>query len=222
MMSRTTRLGLAALVLALPVYAGCASPNVVRSLEAENLSLKEERTRLKRDKVELERQLGSYEAQLQAAGTQLDELRNLSQPAYDELTQLGVSIERRGSSLVFSIPSEITFASGQAELSAGGRNAVRAVANRLRSEYPNAIYWIEGHTDSDPIRRSPFKSNRDLSIARAMSVLRYMVESASMPDSQFIVAGFGEYLPVAPNDTAANKARNRRVEIVVNPSQAGR
>ena len=75
--------------------------------------------------------------------------------------------------------------------------------------------WVGGHTDSDPIVKSKFASNRDLSLARAMAVLRYLVDDAGIKDGQCAVVGFGEYRPLTANDSSASKARNRRVEITV-------
>jgi chemotaxis protein MotB len=118
--------------------------------------------------------------------------------------------------MVITIPSSITFGSGRAELSNGGRSALTVVARTLLNEFSAGEYWIEGHTDNDPIVKSKFATNRDLSLARAMAVLHYLVEETGVPDGQCVVAGWGEYRPVAANDGDAGKARNRRVEIVVN------
>jgi chemotaxis protein MotB len=120
--------------------------------------------------------------------------------------------------MVISIPSSITFASGQATLSKEGQKALQNVASTLKKEYPGAKYGIEGHTDSDPIKKSKFTSNRDLSIARAMAVLTYLVEECKIPDESCIVAGHGQYDPIGSNKSDSDKAKNRRVEIVVHQS----
>jgi chemotaxis protein MotB len=117
--------------------------------------------------------------------------------------------------MVISIRSAITFPSGQAALSKEGQKAIRNVASSLKKTYPGAKYGIEGHTDTDPIKKSKFPSNRDLSIARAMAVLTYLVEECGLPDDQCIVAGHGQYDPVVANKSESDKANNRRVEIVV-------
>jgi chemotaxis protein MotB len=116
---------------------------------------------------------------------------------------------------VISIPSEITFSSGKAELSERGKDALTVVARTLLDDYPSAEYWIEGHTDSDPIKKSAYPTNRDLSLARSMAVLHYLVNDTGIPDGQCVVAGWGEYRPVAGNESNDGKAKNRRVEIVV-------
>jgi chemotaxis protein MotB len=137
------------------------------------------------------------------------------QPDYPELDDLGIDTSLRAGNLVITVPAEITFPSGKAELSSKGQSALRVVANTLSRDYSGHEYWIEGHTDTDPISKANFDSNRDLSVARAISVLHYLVEQCSIPDSQCKVVGHGEYVPVAPNSSASGKAQNRRVEIVV-------
>ena len=98
---------------------------------------------------------------------------------------------------------------------ANAKDMLKQVGATLKKQYPNMRYSIEGHTDSDPITKSKFTSNRDLSVQRAMAVLTYMVEDCGIKDDQCIVAGHGQYDPLAPNDTTNDKAKNRRVEIVV-------
>ena len=73
---------------------------------------------------------------------------------------------------------------------------------------------IEGHTDNLPIMNQRFPSNWELSTARAVNVLRYFVEQLQIPARRLSAVGFGEFQPKYPNDTAANQAKNRRVEII--------
>lgn len=135
--------------------------------------------------------------------------------AFPELEEMGITTNTRAGETVISVPAEVSFGSGKSTLSQQGRNALMAVASRLKSEFPaSARFHIEGHTDSDPISKSKFKSNRDLSIARAMAVLEFLVTQARVPDERFVVTGHGQYKPIAPN-SKAEKAKNRRVEIVV-------
>ena len=116
---------------------------------------------------------------------------------------------------VLTVSSDVTFASGKAELSERGKDVLTVVARTLLEDYPSAEYWVEGHTDSDPIKKSAFPTNRDLSLARSMAVLHYLVDETGIPDGQCVVAGWGEYRPVAGNDSNHGKSKNRRVEIVV-------
>lgn len=220
MRSNLTWRGFAACALALaPFTASCAASQYQAALderEAENKQLREERTNLKGEMSGLREANAALESALADANARLLATPDESSFAQDdELDRLGVDVGMRDGDVVYTVPSEITFASGKAELSAGGKQALSAVARRLHSDYPDAEYWVEGHTDSDPIRKSKFASNRDLSLARAMAVLRHLVDDQDLKDGQFVVAGWGEYRPVAGNATNADKARNRRVEIIV-------
>jgi chemotaxis protein MotB len=132
-----------------------------------------------------------------------------------ELDNVGVTYGMRDGNMVITIPSSITFKSGEASLSKDGEKALRSVASTLKSKYGGAKYSIEGHTDADPIKKSKYGSNRELSIARAQAVHAFLVVECNVPDEKCVVVGHGEYLPVAPNASDKDKAKNRRVEIVV-------
>ncbi len=211
---------LASLLLA-PMFASCAAQQykaVADEREQENRALREERSRIKGEIRDLSAEKASLETQLAEANARL-----LQQPepaagqSYAELDQLGVGYGMRDGRMVISIPTEISFPSGRAELSADGKRALKSVAKTLKQDYPvgRFEYWIEGHTDSDPIQKSKFGSNRELSLARAMAVLRCLVDEADIPDNACVVSGWGPHRPVAANDSRSNKAKNRRVEIVV-------
>ena len=221
-------LALAAVSIA-PLLGGCVTNagyrQAIADREAEIRELREERTALKgqlrsmRSQLETSEQLGvgaDVEASMRDVQAQI---AAASEPrAFAELDDLGIDYGMRNGQMVISIPSEITFRSGRADLSDGGRKALLQVARTLEREYPAGGYYIAGHTDSDPIKKSRFASNRELSLARAMAVLTYLVEECGVSDASCAVVGHGEYQPLAANDTDANKARNRRVEIVVDAS----
>ena len=198
--------------------SGCVSQQTLKDYQDEVRALREERTQLKKENRQLRMQNESYEVALAEANAKLTDVPE--SPEYDELDALGIDYRTQGGNFVISIPASITFASGKATLTKQGQEALNVVAQTLRNDYGDGIYWIEGHTDSDPIRKSKWESNRDLSVARAMGVLHYLVENAGILDDQCVVAGHGQYSPPAANDDDAGKARNRRVEIVVHRPQA--
>jgi chemotaxis protein MotB len=215
---------LALAVLALPFVTGCVSQEqyhrTLSEREAENRALREERTQLKNQMRDLQYKNESLETALAEANAQLLEapepiIVQQEPQRFQAFDDLGIGYGMRNGNMVISIPSEITFPSGKAQLSEQGKNALTVVSRTLIDQYPAAEYWIEGHTDSDPIRKSSFPTNRDLSLARSMAVLHYLVNDTGIPDGQWVVAGWGEYRPVAANDSNTNKSRNRRVEIVV-------
>src|SRR5262249_13953465 len=139
---------------------------------------------------------------------------------YPALDAAGVEYGQRGGNFYVSLPDAITFSSGRADLTKKGKEALKAVAATLAKDYGNSKYWIEGHTDNEPIKKSKWESNRQLSVERAMAVLKFLVEDCAVPDDDCVVAGHGEYDPVAPNDSKEGKSKNRRVEIVVHQEPA--
>lgn len=214
----------AAFALALVGFGGaCQSHRAYRdALEeqsAENKRLREERTQLKGDMRDLNYQKESLENAVAEANARLLEIPRQDTSAnakqFPELDSAGVGYGLRDGEMVITMSSDITFAPGKAELSKAGRKALTSVAKALTGEYPDAEYWIEGHTDTDPISKSKFASNRELSVARAMAVLEYLVVEAGVPDERCVIAGWGMYRPVMAGKSQDSKAKNRRVEIVV-------
>jgi chemotaxis protein MotB len=124
---------------------------------------------------------------------------------------IGIRQEARG--LVMTIVADqVMFDPGRAELRPGGASILENVAGSLRG-FDKRIA-IEGHTDDVPISTGEFRSNWELSTQRATEVLRRLVD-LGVPPSRVSASGFGDQRPIAPNDTAEGRARNRRVEIAV-------
>ena len=118
-----------------------------------------------------------------------------------------------------TIPSEILFKSGEADLKEGAIEALDLIALSIKDSFQLDLGWdirIEGHTDNIPINNSKFPSNWELSTARAISVVRVFLENDHFLPSQLQAMGFGEYKPVVENDTAENRRKNRRVELKIN------
>mgnify|MGYP002777638990 CR=1 FL=1 len=120
----------------------------------------------------------------------------------------GVSAERTGEGIVVSVAGEVLFASGSADLKPSARQALDRIANTIKSRYSSNSIRVEGHTDSDPIRRSKWGSNQALSEARAQAVERYL-GSRGISTGRISAVGMGSTRP------KATKAASRRVEIVI-------
>lgn len=123
-----------------------------------------------------------------------------------------------GDRFVFS--SEVLFQPGSDVLSPEGKSQIGGVAGILRdvsSEIPAGVDWIlrvDGHTDNVPLSGTgQFRDNWELSQARALSVVRYMVSDLGFPPERLAATGFGEYRPVAPGDSPDARAQNRRIEL---------
>jgi chemotaxis protein MotB len=175
--------------------------------EAERIRLEEERQRLEAEKQRL-------------AGENQD-LEQYRSEFFGRLREVlgnreGVRIE--GDRFVFS--SEVLFPSAQASLSIEGRVQVANVAAILRDvsrDIPDGINWIirvDGHTDNVPLSgQGLYADNWELSQARALSVVRYMIEDLGIPPRRLSANGFGEYQPITTDDTAEARAQNRRIEL---------
>lgn len=218
--SKTRSTWLLGLLGTVILASSCTSPEQYRKAiderDQEITDLREERVELKRGRQSLLAQIDALNSQLQEANRRLDEKpAPVEAAAHPGLESLGIEYLYQDGMAVIRVPSSITFASGQATLSAEGKKALREVARVLKEEHPGGVYSIEGHTDTDPIKKSKFQTNRDLSLARATAVLTFLVEDCDLLDEQCVVVGHGQYRPLDPASTTAAKTRNRRVEIVV-------
>jgi chemotaxis protein MotB len=122
-----------------------------------------------------------------------------------------VSQDERG--VVVHLQEELLFPSGSADLKSTSLETLDRLAGVLRT-LPNDVR-IEGHTDDVPIKTAVFPSNWHLSVGRALNVGYYLIEKHGMNPEKVSVVGYSEYRPLFPNTTEENRARNRRVDIVV-------
>ncbi len=130
----------------------------------------------------------------------------------------GAEVSQDGQAVRIRLDGAKLFASGKASIvnSSANSKLLDDVVVALRRNYTGRRITIEGHTDSDPIRRSRWKNNQQLSQARAEAIY-HALRRRGVPEQLLTVAGYGASRPVADNSTKAGKARNRRVEIVVHP-----
>jgi chemotaxis protein MotB len=128
--------------------------------------------------------------------------------------EVSLSMQERG--LVVTFLSEVLFDSGKADIRKEAYASLDKVAKVLVESASGMYVGIEGHTDNQPIKYSGWKSNWDLSGARAKSVLNYLISKEVEPQRLSFI-GYGEYRPVASNNTAEGRKKNRRVEIVILP-----
>jgi chemotaxis protein MotB len=134
----------------------------------------------------------------------------------DALQSKRIEMVRDGRGVVLSLPEQATFPVGSAEPTVPARELIERLANSLAA-LPNPVR-VEGHTDDVPIRTARYQSNWELSTARASAVVAYLVEVGKLDPERLSAAGYGEFHPQVPNDSPEHRARNRRVDLVV---QAG-
>jgi len=127
-----------------------------------------------------------------------------------------VSVDEKAGTITVTLENTILFASGSAKLKGATSSELDHIYSVIRQRYSGRQIDVVGHTDTDPIRKTKdqWQDNWDLSAGRALTVLRYLT-SKGMPADQIRAVACGESRPVASNASAAGKAKNRRVEIVV-------
>jgi len=130
-----------------------------------------------------------------------------------------VQMETRG--LVLRFQDNVLFDPGSADLKPSSIAILNYLGEFLiEPEFESKHVRIEGHTDTTPVgRNSRYETNWELSVARSASGVRYLIEELNLDPQRFSAAGYGEYQPVAPNDTPENKAKNRRIDIVILKSE---
>jgi len=129
-----------------------------------------------------------------------------------------VEMDKRG--LVITLLDKILFDSGKAELKPESFKILDKVIKSLRADLGNNKIGIEGHTDNRPIKHSKWKSNWELSTARALSVLHYFEGKKGIKPELLSAVGYGPYRPIVSNKTVEGREQNRRVEIVILPEVA--
>lgn len=167
----------------------------------------------RRSDIEKISELSSEIDQLSKSKADLeDRLRN-------ELNSKDVSVSMQDRGLVVTFLSEVLFDSGKAEIKQGAYDTLNKVAAVLLDSASGMEVGVEGHTDNEPIKYSGWKSNWDLSGARSLSVLEYLVKKGVSPQRLSFI-GYGEFRPVTSNSSAEGRRKNRRVEIVILPDLA--
>ncbi|MEW6041726.1 MAG: OmpA family protein [Elusimicrobiota bacterium] len=119
--------------------------------------------------------------------------------------------------IVFNNP--VLFDTGNADIKPQAQMMLHSVSQTLK-DMPNEVI-VEGHTDNVPILGGKYESNWELSVARALAVIRYLSHVEGISHKKFAAAGYGEYRPLFPNDTEEHKAQNRRIEIKIVRKQFG-
>jgi chemotaxis protein MotB len=181
----------------------------VSRLETERTGLGGELDEAKKRMEELKK----AQAQAEARAAQFRKLVT----QFKALTDSGkLKVEIRENRMIIALGDKILFDPGKTDLKPEGKDALTQVTVVLK-DLPNRNYQVAGHTDNIPIKSGKFRSNWDLSTARAVEVVNFMI-SAGLDPKRLSAAGYSDTSPVAPNDTPENKAKNRRIEITLVPN----
>jgi len=133
------------------------------------------------------------------------------------ITVKGATVSEEAGRVKIRLSNSLLFDPGKAMLKKQARETLAQVGRIVKQRYGKSVVGVEGHTDSTPIVRTKklFRDNHDLSVRRARAVFDFLKMTASVPESQLFVAGYGATRPEAPNKTRQGRARNRRVEIII-------
>ena len=123
-----------------------------------------------------------------------------------------VSVRTVDKEVIITMKEKVTFRPGQADILNSLNPMLDNIAGLIQ-RHPSFLVDIEGHTDNVPIRTRLYPSNWELSVARAMSVLKYFINNHGINPSRLSIKGNADQKPAVPNDTPEDRARNRRVEI---------
>ncbi len=129
----------------------------------------------------------------------------------DELT-----VKVKNGKVYVSMTDKLLFKSGKATVEAKGQEAIQKLSAVLNKN-PELDVFIEGHTDNVPIKTDLYKDNWDLSVARATNIVRMMADNYQVSPKRLTASGKGQYFPLASNETAEGRAKNRRTEIILSP-----
>jgi chemotaxis protein MotB len=182
--------------------------DLVKQIESERAGVSALHEALEKERVvsmlkeeEMDKVAGTYHALS-------DSLEPEIKSGQIEVTQDRDRIKLRAADATF-------FDSGKSELKADGKKILAKVAASVKDR-PDSAIRVEGHTDNVPIKSGRFPSNWDLSVARAMTVAKFL-SSAGVSADRLGAAGYGEHRPIASNADAQGRAKNRRIEIVLEP-----
>ena len=195
-----------------------------------NASLRAELERLGGNVDSLVKEKGALTSSLEAVKARLEELRRAQAAAERRTQQMHQLVQRfrkmadagqlavgvRRGRMVLQLPADVLFDSARAALKPAGRQTIVRIATVLRG-VRDRQFQVAGHTDDQPIASKNYPSNWYLSVSRAIKVVEILVHAGVKP-SVLSASGYGEFDPIVPNDSAANRQRNRRIEIVIQPN----
>ncbi|MCP4801939.1 MAG: OmpA family protein [Bacteroidetes bacterium] len=193
---------------------------LLAQLEAKEQALASESMRLNTLEKELEarsNRIVELERVIAMKDKAMTNLKNAITKALTDFEGKGLTIEQRDGKVYVSMENKLLFRSGSWAVGSQGRQAVEQLGKVL-ADNPDIAILIEGHTDNVPYKgNSQLSGNWDLSTKRATAIVNILRENLNIYPENLTAAGRGEYAPIASNDTAEGKAKNRRIEVVLTP-----
>ncbi len=178
--------------------------------------LVKERAQLTAAMADTAARLEELRKQKAAADARAATYRDLVAKLHSMIDAGQLKVVTRNGRMIIALPNDILFDSGRTDVKTDGKTALAKVAQALAT-VPDREFLVAGHTDNVPIKTELFPSNWELSTRRAVEVVHFLVQQGMNP-KKLAAAGYGEFDPIAANDTTEHRAQNRRIEIVLQPN----
>ena len=202
-------------LLSVMTFSGCTDWKKKHdALNVENQNTKGLLEREKTENAQLADQLAKDQQTIQDLQRQIVEKKRSPAEATGFGEGYDVSFDANAGTITVTLPNAILFDAGKATLKGSTSKELDHIYSVLKAKYPGRHIEVAGHTDSDPIKKSSWKDNLELSSQRAMAVARYLMQKG-VAENKISATGYGEGRPKESNSTASGKQKNRRVEIVV-------
>jgi chemotaxis protein MotB len=193
---------------------------LLAQLEAKEQALATENARLEKLKKELEfgsQRVAELENMIASKDAAMTKLKDAISKALTNFEGKGLTIEQRNGKVYVSMENKLLFQSGSWAVGSQGKQAVKQLGEVL-AENPEIAILIEGHTDNVPYKgNDQLSGNWDLSTKRATAIVNILRENTAIQPENLTAAGRGEFAPIASNDSAEGKAKNRRIEVILTP-----
>lgn len=194
---------------------------LLAKLEAKEKALAAEQARLNKlmaDFQERSNRVAELEEMISSKEAAMKKLKETLSKALNAFEGKGLTVEQKNGKVYVSMENKLLFQTGSWAVGAEGKKAVVAVGKVL-ADNPDISVLIEGHTDNDKFAGAmgQIENNWDLSTKRATAIVGILTENKAINKQNLTAAGRGEYSPLASNDSAEGKAKNRRIEIILTP-----
>jgi len=202
-------------------YEAGKSKKLLDQLDKKQQELAKENSRLTKMKSELDARsakISQLEGLIAQKDAKLTNLKNSLSRALSKFEGQGLKVEQRNGKVYISMENKLLFASGSWNVKQNGKNAIQKIGTVL-SANPDIEITIEGHTDNVPYHgKTSIVDNWDLSVKRATSVVRQLLKNKNIDAKRLIASGRSKYQPVSGNSTSAERAKNRRIEVILTPN----
>lgn len=182
----------------------------------EQDKLNELLTRKMQELDERERTINQLQEMIDAQNEKVRQILESVKDALMGFSSDELSVREENGKIYVALSDKLLFQSGSATVDKRGKEALGKLAEVLNKQ-ANVDVYIEGHTDTKPIHTARFADNWDLSVIRATSVVRILTKDYGVNPLQIVPSGRGEYMPVADNESAEGRSKNRRTEIIIAP-----